>query len=37
MADQRSDLDIHPRKALVTGATAGIGRLRCDWQEMASS
>ncbi|MDT7667466.1 MAG: hypothetical protein QOG57_3739 [Pseudonocardiales bacterium] len=26
MAEQRSDLDIHPRKALVTGATAGIGR-----------
>jgi NAD(P)-dependent dehydrogenase (short-subunit alcohol dehydrogenase family) len=26
MPEQRSDLDIHPRKALVTGATAGIGR-----------
>jgi NAD(P)-dependent dehydrogenase (short-subunit alcohol dehydrogenase family) len=26
MADQRGDVDIHPSKALVTGATSGIGR-----------
>lgn len=26
MADQRGDVDIHPSKAVVTGATSGIGR-----------